>query len=89
MDDTIIYKRINYYINKNIELISLTNQTLNIINLMNYLCTQSDFIERNFKFKKVAFSKFNSLKSKLPSNIPQSLLNHFNQTLNKVNVILK
>jgi ubiquitin len=83
-----IVQRIKSYLDKNAIPSHKTNKILNIINLMNYLYTQPEFIQKNPKFKIIVINKLNSLKNEISSDIPPSLINHFNNTLNRLNHIL-
>ncbi len=89
IDVTEIVKRIKYYLDKQNDLRCKKMKTLNIINLMKYLCTQTDFLEKNEKFRNVAKNKLNLLKNEVPSNCPLSLIEQYNISLNKINIILK
>ena len=79
-----IINRIKLYL-KNVEDTSIKNmKLLHIINLMNFLSNNIQFIEKNPKFKIVVISKCNTIKDDIPNNTPQSLLDNFNKSINNM-----
>ena len=87
--DTQIVNRIKLYL-QNIDDTRIKNMKIvNVINLMNFLSNNIEFIEKHPKFKICVINKCNSLKNDTPDNIPPSLLENFNKSINKVINLLK
>lgn len=88
-NDKRIVNRINLYI-KNVDKTDIKNmKILTIINLMNYLSRNIDFINKHEKFKLCVLQKCELLKEELPENIPPLLLEQFNRSTNEVSNLLK
>ena len=84
-----ITKRIKSYLEKVDKSRHKNIKILTIVNLMNYLSTEIDFIKKHEKFKVCVLLKCESLKEQLPENIPPLLLEQFNQSINTINDLLK
>ena len=87
--DKEITNRIQSYLNKADKSRHKNIKILTVVNLMNYLSTEIDFIKKHENFKLCVLHKCESLKKQLPENIPPLLLEQFNQSINTMNDLLK
>ena len=89
LSDQEIMERIKLYL-QNIDNTRIKNMKIvTVINLMNFLSNNIQFIERYPKFKTCVLHKCEFFKQQLPKNIPPSLLDSFNKSNNKVLNLLK
>lgn len=87
--DTEIVNRIKLYLQIIDDTRIKNMKIVNVINLMNFLSNNMQFIEKHPKFKRCVINKCNFLINDIPDNIPPSLLENFNKSINKVINLLK
>lgn len=88
-DEQKIITRIKLYL-QNIDDTRIKNMKIvNVINLMNFLSNNIQFIEKYPKFKTCVLHKCESLKNDIPNNTPPSLLESFNKSNKNILNLLK